>query len=286
MWLFKLLGLATILTLSGSLPAQSQSKLNSFLAALDSNNIYLRTGRFWIDSCRTAQEGMVPVTTKRRSTQAPPGKLTRQTLVRLESSYQQLHQTIYRQAIPTYLQLIYQRKRLDELTHRQELLRELTEAISWRKLMASSNQNEQAVQGLLLELQEKCGQKKALVNQLEQELTALNGQQVVNLPDTAYPALPSIKGLIRKSARYPVYKLWLRRYVLLRRAFALNTRLLQNRPSLGRLTSDLKTGQLIQANFMNQFINSSSLIDCYMRTERDLHLTAAYFIESRQRSLR
>ncbi|WP_461072950.1 hypothetical protein [Spirosoma horti] len=286
MWLFKLLGFATILTLSGSLPAQSQSKLDSFLAGLDSNNVYLRTGRLWVDSCRTAQKEMVPVTTKRRSTQAPPGKLTRQALVRLESSYQQLHQTIYRQAILTYLQLIYQRKRLDELTHRQELLGELTEAISWRKLKAPSNQNEQAVQGLLLELQEKCGQKKAIVNQLQQELAALNGQQVVNLPSTAYPALPSTKVLIRKGAMFPVYKLWYSRYVLLRRALALNTRILQNRPSLSRLTSDLKTGQLMQANFMDQFINVSSLIDCHMRTERDLYLAAAYFTESRQRSLR
>ncbi|AUD05367.1 hypothetical protein [Spirosoma pollinicola] len=250
--------------------------MDTYLAALDSNNLYLRSAHIWIDSCQAAQKALRVTQKASGLGQQLLGQPSRQALRKEQIKYQVLRQTIHRQARLSYIQLIYQRKRLNELNHRQQLIRDLFQTFSWRYQLARTDLVDQFIGFWLADIQAKYTQKEADVTRLEQALVALNGDRTVNLSDTIYPKLVRKRCFLSWGKSGSVYKQWSNRFELLKRTVDRQNQSFLKIPSLNRLSWSLKTGQIIPEDFVTQFINTSFLIDQRMQTERDLHLTATY----------
>ncbi|MBC8156240.1 MAG: hypothetical protein H7Z72_25420 [Bacteroidetes bacterium] len=182
--------------------------------------------------------------------------------------------------------MIYQRKRLHELTRRHQLIGQLALDSMAGDLATQASQDESALTRLLRAVAGKRSQKEAQITQLQDELSRLNGGQAINFPDTTYPAIPPRNVLYSQSKAFrranPAYAEWRSRYAALDRLLAVYTSYLTKRQAQRVLNWELTTGQVTPEDFVSQLDNVYQLADVRMRTERDLHVAATHLLTSRQ----
>lgn len=264
--------------------ATGQSSLDSLLLAIDSNNSYLRTGRQCVDSCRQLTKRKPNVLGRPQHRLA---KMNRQSLQETERAYLTLQRKIHLQARLISLDLIYQRKRLRELTHRQQLMNELSGILLWRRLNVSTYSDEPQLNTQLRAITELLSQKERAIQQRQRELNELNGGQMICFPDTTYSTQLPVNGLLDRSKPsgviQPGFEEWRSRYALLKKLLILHTRILQNRPSLRVILWELRRGQLSPEAFNYQFATVNELIDSRMRTERDMHIATIHLLDYAQK---
>lgn len=262
--------------------AFSQSTLNALLAAVDTNNTYIIAGRRCLDSSQTVRLDSRPLPQVAYTKQAHPLKLIRQNRRYTEKSFDILRHKVYLQVRLTCIDLIYQRRRYHELFVRQDQLLQLAHETILMGLKEAKHSNEESLNMLLQSITVKLSQKKALIERNQSELIVINGNQLVNFPDSIYPPNPTKKALFNRmrplTRLYPEYTLWRNRYIVLRQLMNVDTTSVLNQKSFRTMRWELKTGELELDDLLSQLVSRYQLTDAQMRTERDMHLAAMHLL--------
>ncbi|MBC8151798.1 MAG: hypothetical protein H7Z72_02700 [Bacteroidetes bacterium] len=270
--------------------ALGQSTLNAFLTTVDANNVYLKTGRRYLDSCRLEKTSYRQGLRMDEINRSRPAITARQNQRRTEQGYEGLRQKIYQQARLTCIDLIYQRKRQRELAFRLVQIRQFVHQMLVMSLPEPRNSCEPMLSNLLRGVSGKLFQKEILINRLQGELSMLNGEQATSFPDTTYPSIPSTKVLLNRSRRFirlnPQYEQWQNRFVVLRQLLDVDSAPAWKRESYPIMMGKFKAGEITLEDFISQLVNRYQLIDAQMRTERDLHIDTTQLLTYTEKTVR